>query len=146
MGTATAHMALGAPEATVVGIDRDFHTAAERVVAPFSNIVLVGGDTTSDETFGRVEAVLDEDEVGILFIDSTHDGDTPMREFDIYSGLFANECLVVCDDLLGPDHLKEKMQRFWEWLPGEKMELHDLHPYPNDDYDNPGFGVSICQI
>ncbi|KKN38136.1 hypothetical protein LCGC14_0756580 [marine sediment metagenome] len=150
MATATMHMALGSAYSMIIGVDRDFHPAAKHNVERFSNIVLIEGDSTSVVTKLEVADVLpwnrlNKELIGLLFLDSTHDGDTPKMEFNLYKTLFAEECLVVCDDLLGPKHLEVKMQDFWGWLPGEKQELHFLHPRINDGHDVPGFGVSIVR-
>lgn len=142
MGTATAHMALGNPDTLVVGIDRQFHPDVGKVTNPYNNILLVLGDTV--ESFDVVECLLEGLRIGLIFLDSTHDGITPRNEFETYHPLFADECIVVCDDLLGPKHLMEKMQDFWHWLPGEKRELHFLHPKIGN-IDEPGFGVSIVR-
>lgn len=142
MGTATAHMALANPNTLVVGIDRQFHPNVGKVTCFYDNIVLIDGDTV--ESFDTVKHVLDGLKIGLIFLDSTHDGETPRREYDAYKRLFADECVVACDDLSGPKHLMEKMQRFWKWLPGEKRELHFLHPKIGN-IDEPGFGVSIVR-
>jgi cephalosporin hydroxylase len=106
---------------------------------------MVRGDTTQMETREVVKSFMKRGErIGLIFLDSTHDGTTPLYEYGMYQDLFADECLVVCDDLLAPDHLKE-MQDFWEWLPGEKQILHYLHPRLNKDYPVPGFGISIVR-
>jgi len=144
MGTATMHMALGSASTMVVGVDRDFHPSAGGNLSRFPNVTTVYGDTTNPLTKGTVKGLLEDKPVGLLFIDSTHDGVTPNLEYRLYQDLFAEECLVVCDDLLAPDHLKA-MQDFWEWLPGEKQILHYLHPRLNKDYPVPGFGISIVR-
>jgi len=142
MGTATSHMASANRSTLVVGIDRQYHPAVAEVTKPYVNIVLLTGDTLY--SYYNVEDALVGRKIGLLFLDSTHDGITPRREFEIYQRLFADECIVACDDLLGPRHLMEKMQEFWNWLPGEKVELHYLHPRIGN-IDEPGFGVSIVK-
>ena len=150
MGTATRHMALGSSKTKVIGVDKDFHPAVWDNVDGYENISLITGNSTDLETKRDVAYALPGTEmvkslIDLIFLDSTHDGDTPRKEFELYQPMFSDECLVVCDDLLGPDHLKKKMQEFWAWLPGEKAELHFLHPRLNTSYDEPGFGVSIVR-
>lgn len=150
MGTASAHMAWANPQAKVVGVDRDFHQAAWAVPRIFPNVEYIAGDTTDPDVVAEVVKALpfsnlNHERIDLLFIDSTHNGTTPRREFVSYYPYMASECLVVCDDLLGPEHLKVQMQDFWRWLPGEKQELHFLHPRLNDTYDEPGFGISILR-
>lgn len=149
MATATMHMALGCLDTTVIGVDREFHSNAQGNVKRFPNIVLIEGDTRDFITKVEVGDVLpwnrlNKEPIGLIFLDSTHDGETPKIEFNRYKVLFAEECLVVCDDILGPPDLRPKMQEFWDWLPGEKQELHFLHPSQHDEPE-PGFGVSIVK-
>ena len=143
MATATIHMAVGSPTTFVVGVDRQFHAAAADNVFHYPNIWLVEGDTV--EAAPNVGGLLAGRKIGLLFLDSTHDGDTPRREFEAYQPMFAKECVVACDDLRGPRHLWEKMDKFWQRLPAEKLELHFLHPRLNTSYDEPGFGVAIVR-
>ena len=150
MGTATRHMALGCPRTKVIGVDKDFHPAVWDNVDGYENISLITGDSTLEDTKLAVFDALPGTEViksliGLIFIDTIHDGITAKMEFELYQPLFADECLVVCDDLLGPEHLKIRMQKFWKWLPGEKKELHFLHPRLDTSTDEPGFGVSIVR-
>lgn len=153
LGTATSHMALGCSSSTILGVDKQYHPDAKGILARHPNVVLFDGYSTDPETKYKVTDYLNkmsrelgqERKIGLLFIDSEHDGDTPKHEYIMYEDLFDDECLVVCDDLLGPEHLKVRMQEFWEWLPGEKAEMHYLHPYLNNDYPTPGFGISIVR-
>jgi len=143
MGTCTAHMALGDPDTLVIGIDRQFHPGAVGNTIDHKNIMLIDGDTVAAaETVGWL---IPRKKIGLLFLDSTHDGKTPRKEFEAYQPYFADECIVAVDDLFGPNHLKVLMQEFWAWLPGDKIELHFLHPTPSRDVDYPGFGVSIVR-
>lgn len=151
LGTATAHMAAACKNTMVIGVDRDFHKDVGQNTDRFPNIFLVEGDTTSEDTMYKVSNTLamvdpvNRERIGVMFVDSTHDGETPRKEVELYSRFFDVECLIVCDDLIGPRHLHEKMMEFWEWLPGEKQELHFLHPRLNTSYDEPGFGICIVR-
>jgi len=130
---------------SVIGVDRDT-SKCWGVVSKFDNIEIITGDSTDAETYNRVKGFIGEMKIGLLFLDSTHDGDTPRKEFELYRPLLDSPCIVAVDDLLGPRHLEEKMMAFWNWLPGEKILLHDLHPVPDTHYgliDQPGFGVAI---
>lgn len=141
MGTATAHMALACAETFVIGVDIAPHEAFGRVTGSFPNVWLVRGDSV--EGAPEVARLAKGRPIGLLFLDTVHDGDTPRREFEAYEPMLADGALVCCDDLLGPEHLRVKMQEFWRWLPGEKLELHELHPRAEGLYLDPGFGVSI---
>lgn len=146
MGTGTAHMASGSPDTLVIGIDWKYHADVWDVVGPYMNIVLLDGDTVAMAP--TVKGLIGGSRIGLLFLDSTHDGLTPISEFMAYRPMFADECIVAVDDLLGPKHQMEQMQEFWRWLPGKKTELHFLHPVPETHIgiiDQPGFGVSIVR-
>jgi len=145
MGTATMHMALGSAATQVIGVDMNFHPDAERNLSRFPNVKMIHGNSIDPNTYLAVSDKVREKSIGLIFLDSTHDGMTPTLEYQLYETLFAEECLVVCDDLLGPRHLEEKMKVFWDWLPGVKKELHYLHPRLNTSYDEPGFGISIVR-
>ena len=146
MGTATAHMSLGNPDATIIGVDREYHPNAFGVIRMYGNIIYLQGNTTSENVLISVDVLCQKfGKIGLMFIDSTHDGVTPKSEYEAYEHLFDDVCLVCCDDLIGPSHLHASMQEFWDWLPGDKLKLHHLHPRLNDSYDEPGFGVSIVR-
>jgi len=148
-GTCTGHMAWGDKRTIVVGIDREFQPEALTIFEMFSNILPLEGDTVAPNVVNLVaNAVTSFGKIGLLFLDSTHDGDTPRKEFEAYRPMFADECIVAVDDLLGPSNQMEVMQKFWRWLPGEKMEMHYLHPAPASHAEImewPGFGVSIVR-
>jgi len=140
MGTATEHMILSSPDSLVIGIDRNFHPAYINVFDRHpGNVVFICADTTDLAVVDRVSEILGGRSVDMLFIDSTHDYDTPKKEFELYSQFLSEEALVCCDDIL-----YERMPTFWEWLPGDKIQLNDLHVTRGG---NPpvGFGVSIIR-
>ena len=139
MGTATAHMAVANKRTQVVGIDFKPHPdLVPRVIRVYHNAWFIEGNTL--EARASVEMALKDNKLGLLFLDSTHDGDTPRKEFKLYSPLCEDEYLVACDDILDP-----RMKDFWDWLPGEKRELNFLHPSPAKNVPFPGFGVSIMR-
>ena len=145
-GTSALFLSLAAEH--VITVDMDPQPAARRIVAERENITLLTGYSCSFHD--EVKAICAEHgPVGLLFLDSTHDGETPRREFEMYRDLLADDAVVIVDDLLGPGHLMEKMRLFWEWLPGAKIELHELHPRrvaPGVAYhDAPGFGVALVR-
>ena len=153
MGTATAHMALGCSSSTILGVDKDYPEDTKTNMERYPNVVLFDGDSTSFEVQLAISDFLNrltldagkERLIGLLFLDSTHDGETPQREFQAFRTMFADECLVVCDDILHNKHRVE-MQNFWKWLPGEKQELNFLHPKLHEEiYPEPGFGISIVR-
>ncbi len=146
LGTATSHMALGCSSCTIIGVDKEYHPDAKGILARYPNVVLFDGYSTLPSMKIDIEDFLHRSAennrlIGLLFLDSRHDGQTPKQEFLMYRSLFEDDCLVVCDDLLH----NEEMEEFWRWLPGEKQRMDYLHPALNKTYPEPGFGVSIIR-
>jgi cephalosporin hydroxylase len=139
MATATEHMALADPGGLVIGIDRDFHNAAYNVVRRQNNVRFISGDTL--DSFEHVELVIEGKDLELLFLDSTHDGETPSGEFDLYQPLMGEQCLVACDDILENQQMKD----WWSNIEYPKVELHHLHPYPAPGGPDVGFGVFIYE-
>jgi len=136
-GIATEHMIESNPGSFVIGIDIDFQPQYLEVYTRHpDNVVFVCADTTNESTFNRVGELLEGRTVDLLFIDSEHDGVTPMKEFQLYSQYLSPHALVCCDDINDP-----RMKAFWEWLPGTKIRVDDMHMVGNQSV---GFGVSIC--
>jgi cephalosporin hydroxylase len=138
-GTATEHMAVAHPKTLVIGIDQDFHPDAYGVEGRRDNVRLISGYTTSKATLDSVKMYCGSKRIGLLFLDSAHDSVTPKREFEKYKPLFADVCIVACDDIN-----QEAMQDFWDWLPGEKKLYPELHVALHGD-NHPGFAVSIIR-
>ena len=140
IGVATEHMALGNNGTRVVTIDRVARMEIMDVTKRCNNITFVQRYTI--DAVYVVERICKELDckVGLLFLDSEHDGATPREEFEVYAHLFDDECLVCCDDILD-----ERMHEFWNWLPGEKMEMNFLHPSQYPGFSEPGFGISVVR-
>ena len=143
LGTGAEHMALANHNTLVIAVDIAPQPRAYNVAEYYSNVELYVGDSCIKAIDVAALCHRDNLHIGLLFIDSVHDGETPTKEFQAYASLLGDEAIIACDDLLGPEHLKVKMQQFWEWLPCEKVELHELHPYPSNINPTPGFGVGI---
>lgn len=144
-GMGACHMAWASKSTKVISIDKEITPEARKLSEYFPNITLLQGDSTSGETVKKVEHLLDGKKIGVLFLDSNHDGFTPAMELVWYQPMFADECLVVCDDIISAyANLKqqEEMQDFWNGVSGEKLELTFLHK-EYGEVGTPGFGVSI---
>lgn len=139
MATCSVHMALGCDKTKVVGIDRAPHSRAYSALLLYNNFHFVLGDSTSEKIYVEVCEKFGEG-IGLIFLDSEHDGVTATEEFNLWRSAFSNECLVACDDILDP-----RMKHFWDNLPGEKMEMNFLHTSQYAGYPEPGFGVSIVR-
>jgi len=138
-GVATEHMILSSEDSFIIGIDRDFHPEYLGVYERHpKNVVFLCADTTASGN--RVRELLEGRTIDLLFIDSDHDGITPTKEFEQFSPMFSDVAVVCCDDT----GYGEGMQIFWKWLPGEKVELNDLHCWQLGGAPT-GFGVSVVR-
>lgn len=147
-GEAVAHMAHGGQVAKsiVIGVDLNTHPDFEKNVSPWKDrVVFVQGNTTIGGTVDRVRDALGGKKIGVFHIDSSHDFGTPKREFQLYSEFFDSPCIVACDDIGGGGLQAQKMEKFWGWLPGDKVRLNYLHPYPGGDLPDPGYGATIIR-
>jgi cephalosporin hydroxylase len=129
----TLHMIMANPDTYVFGIDRNVNENAYYYNEHYSNFTLFVGDTADITIFGLIKHLCGEDGIGLLFLDSEHDGRTSRREFETYYPILANECLVCIDDI----HMNHEMEELWREFPGEKKDLSMLH--------GSGFGVSIIR-
>lgn len=134
-GNATKRMILSSEDSFVIGINLGIQSQCLEMYEHYPhNVVFLDMDTTT--AGNKVFEVLDGRTIDLLFLDSTHDGITPTKEFNQFQSMLSDIALVCCDDILVPE-----MKKFWEWLPGEKVELNNLH---NQAWAA-GFGVSIVR-
>lgn len=144
LGIAAEHMAIAVqniPDAIVITIDEKVTDRAVKAVNMHDGkIFLIHGDTVLSAQHVYDYCDLHNFRIGLLFLDSTHDSYTPKREYEAYLPYFEDECLVCCDDIGDPNN-----REFWDWLPGDKMELNMLHMAKYPGYPNPGFGISIVR-
>jgi predicted O-methyltransferase YrrM len=128
-------MAEGNDHVLVITIDNNLHpNTRKHLNTNYPNIITIEGDT--EEVSAQVETALAGKTIDLLFIDSTHDGHTPRKEFEIYSKYFSPIALVVADDI----SIDKIMENFWTNMPGEKASFLYLHPRYHT-----GFGVSIIR-
>lgn len=134
-GGSAMRLSLGNDHVSVITIDKNLHPVTRKhLTTYYSNIVIIEGNTK--EASDSVELALDGKTIDLLFLDSEHDGQTPRKEFDIYSKYFSSVALVVADDI----SLTHEMAEFWNSMPGEKASFLYLH-----HQHNAGFGVSIIR-
>ena len=103
--TCAAHMAAGGA-GTVVTIDHhgdpgdDVNQARCEDAARhyYPNLVYLKG-----WTWDVVERVAPMGPIDLLFIDSWHDYEHAMRDWNAYKDLLANQALVICDDIIAHD-------------------------------------------
>lgn len=121
-GDASAHFAVGNPDADVIAVDihKDFDLAGEAKLQEAVNMLpnmtwLRMWSWDAVETVKTVGKKID-----CLFIDAWHDYKYAKLEWDLYSPLLASPALVICDDITGAYNF-DGMQKFWDELPGEKF-------------------------
>jgi cephalosporin hydroxylase len=139
MGTATEHMAVAYPYTLVVGVDIKPHSAFYGVVQRNRNVRLVTGDARL--SLEGVKHFAEDRKLGLLFLDSTHDGTTAQMELEVYSELMGEECLVAADDIRG----YPAMEIWWNSLQYPKLDLSFLHMQANEFGVPTGFGVFIVR-
>lgn len=141
LGIATEHMAMACDSTHIFTIDSCVKVRAQEVAQRYPNVHLLEGDTV-----GCAPQVVEylhkyNEQIGLLFLDSEHDGVTPQKEFDAYKPYFHPDgCIVCCDDILD-----ERMLDFWTHLPGDKLAMNYLHVSKYQGYPEPGFGISIVR-
>ncbi len=149
-GTASAHFAAGCKTANVISVDHftdpgdDLNRQKmEACCAEFPNMRYAEGWTTAEyvienkrgrSAYGDVVNALGGKKIDILFIDSWHQYEFALRDWNYYSKLVEKGGLVICDDLIGADDGPAigGMRKFWNEIPGEeKILVPDIHPgYP----------------
>ena len=134
-GTGTAHLAAGAPNATVVGIDLDL----EDLKLEFrDNIKLWKGDSLAyarklqgrkymNDLWGERREV----RIDLLFIDTEHTTAQCLAEYRAYLPLMAPGGIILFDDLF-----MGGMSGVWPAIAEPKVILPDLHAHL-------GFGAAI---
>ena len=151
-GTAAAHFAQGYTGNTVLTIDHhtDPGDDLNRVKMgeaenEYPNLTYIQGWTRQDlvesqrgkHALGNAEsAYFDikyyvsriETGIDILFIDSWHNYDEAMADWDAYEPLLSDLALVICDDISSKSELPAVgMWEFWEAMSGEKFLEDRMH-------------------
>lgn len=130
-GTAAAHFAGGNRKSTVVTIDHHGDPGDEEhkilmrsAESHYKNLHYIQG-----WTWNVVDRVKEYGSIDILFIDSWHQYEYAMRDWELYFPLLSNVSLIICDDIIGGDGpVISGMLDFWEELPGEKFLENRIHP------------------
>jgi predicted O-methyltransferase YrrM len=132
-GTAAAHFAAGHPKATVITIDHHGDPGDEvhrekmiEASGQYKNLIYLRGWTWDVVDYVRSF----EKGIDLLFIDSWHDYEHAMKDWQAYSPLLSSPALVICDDITGDrGPVIDRMDLFWEELPGQKyLDVGRLHP------------------
>lgn len=90
---------------------------------PFFNdnrLQIIYGSTTDKEIY----APLNLKNIDFIFIDTLHEYDQVVAEWNIYKNFLTDNAIVVMDDI----HLNTGMDKFWNELPYEKIDCgNDVH-------------------
>lgn len=128
-GDASAHFALGNPDATVIAVDihkdSDFAGMAklQEAVNLLPNMTWI--QAWSWDAVETVKVI--DKKIDIIYVDAWHDYKYVKREWDLYSPLLSDPALVICDDITAGYNF-EGMIDFWDELPYEKFLNNDIHP------------------
>jgi predicted O-methyltransferase YrrM len=140
-GGGSFHLAVGWPEGTVVGVDRDPGFGWDGANWAFieetcSNFVRWQGDSVeSAPEIAKLYGAVD-----VLFIDTTHEYGQTMAEWAAWEPFMAERAVVCMDDLF-----RWGMDRAWADVPWpDKLkvkELHDGGEVGPDSYGDGCFGI-----
>lgn len=121
-GGSTVHLAFGAPNAKVIGVD--LHPPNS---LPCPNVELWSNDTRLiSQKVADLGIPID-----LLFIDSTHESEHARLEFDLYGPLLRPGGVILMDDVN-----MAGMREFWSSVPEPKLYHSELH-------STCGFGIAI---
>lgn len=130
-GVATAHMAMAAPDAKVVGIDPDPVWYEDVIKEHCPNVQLV-------RNFSQNWIPDAYPPIDLLFIDGLHTYDQVKSDYESYLPFMNEGGVVIIDDIRLPDELEpgNRMSEFWDEIIEPKIEINHLH-------DISGFGAVI---
>lgn len=132
-GGGSLHLAMGYPEGKVYGVDvaNNYPDNIDHIIQRCGNFSFIRADSKQ-----FAEAIMPNEWVDILFIDTVHTYDATMEEFNAWQPKLARNAVVALDDLF-----RVGMDKAWNELPGEKIRLDFLHigGSPTDG----GFGVLL---
>ena len=127
-GLSTAHLAAGAPEATVIGVDIDLSNLCPAF--PWKNVIFLEGDPLKIfPSFPHGPSI------DLLFIDSEHTYDVTMGQYQKFRPFVSSGGVILMDDI----RMKEEMSQAWEEIPDPKIEFPLLHA------EHLGFGAVLCE-
>lgn len=117
-GTAAAHLAGGNPDAMVITVDHlsDPGDDKNRIKMKeaedqFNNLLFMQGWTW--DVCPKIKLIASQG-IDILFIDSWHDYDHAMRDWNDYKPLLNSPSLIICDDIIGGyGPVISGMEDFW---------------------------------
>lgn len=130
-GGCCLHLAQGYNQGRVVGIDEawDHPEHITYIKQNYANFTFWLGDSI----YSASEVVKNFGQVDILFIDTIHEYQRTLDEYETWRPFLSSRAVVCFDDLYRPG-----MQQAWDELPEPKVRLDELH---DGAEDGGGFGV-----
>lgn len=132
-GLGFAHLAAGAkdsldPKSWTVGIDKDNHQTTQDIAKHYPNTTFLNGLSSSPEVVKAIEEICMKQQIGIkiIFIDATHTIWWVKEEIYRLKHLFADQVVVIMDDVIHAANNTLLPQCFSE-LPGSKELFPNLH-------------------
>ena len=152
---------VSAPDAVVVSIDLPGgpfgggypewrRSLYQSFASPGQDIVLLVGDSHTDEMVASVRAALDGRELDVILIDADHAYEGVRRDFENYSRLIAPHGLVAFHDIVpeSASKVSEDMDicpgdvsRFWSEI-RETYESRQLV----ESWQQGGFGIGVLEF
>ncbi|HZH99152.1 MAG TPA: CmcI family methyltransferase, partial [Fimbriimonadaceae bacterium] len=111
-------------DAQLVTVDQSGPATFLHDVKGDPRLVQIIGDDLDPDVLEKVKAEAGGEPFDLIFIDTDHTLEQIKKEWAIYSSHFAEDAVVVLDDI----HLNGGLEWFWERLPYEKIDTGDhLH-------------------
>lgn len=130
-GGGSLHLCQGWAKGRVIGVDNayDHPEHISYIKQNYANFTFWLGDSVeAAKEIGR-----DFGQVDILFIDTIHEYQRTIDEYEAWRPFLSDKAVVCFDDLFRPG-----MDKAWDELPSPKVRMDELH---DGSEDGGGFGV-----
>lgn len=91
---------------------------------------MITGDSHLQATFGAVKNILEEEKLGLLYIDGDHTYKGVKRDFELYSPLVKEGGFIIFHDIVKSDfHIKTNcfVWKLWEELIKEPFKSYEIN-------------------
>ncbi len=117
-GVSAAALATGHPAGQVVTVDINPQSALDVQAMPLPNVQAVTCDSFNFDW----KALKGDAPIDLLYIDGDHTFHRAYTEYYMYRKFMRTGGIIVVDDILYPE-----VQRMWNAIPDEKVEVHRAH-------------------
>lgn len=134
-GVATAHMAMAAPKADVIGIDPNPVWYKDIIKTNCPNVIFIQGYS---QNFDHRALDIKSYKIDLAFIDGEHTYEQVKSDYYQLLPHVRKGGVIIIDDIRLPDELEpeNRMSEFWDEIKEKKVEINHLH-------DISGFGAVI---